>query len=224
MRSASGRRDRPSGGVERSDDMRFISEPWKALRTRRPKLLLALVALVVAVAGAPAAAQSHLQIGQEVPNFTLVNQDSRNVSLNDFRGRGVVISFLYTRCPFPDQCPMIAKKLKDLASLMDRIEKGDRIQVLAITLDPAHDKPEVLKAYAQGMDETRTNWHFLTGTEDSIARVAGAFGVLYWDEKGLIEHNMRTGFIDPNGRLQVLMSGADWKAGQFAARIKPHLE
>ncbi len=185
--------------------------------------IFAVVLSVLTASLTPVNAQSHLRIGQEVPNFSLVDQDSKQVSLNDFRGKGVVISFLYTRCPFPDQCPMIAKKLTDLSNLMGRLEKADQVQVVAITLDPAHDKPEVLKAYTQGFDEKRKNWKFLTGTEEQIARVAGAFGVLYWDENGIIEHNMRTAFIDKQGKLQVLMSGSDWKAGEFTAKIKEHL-
>jgi len=169
------------------------------------------------------AKESTVQIGSAVPNFQLIDQTGQEVSLSEFQGKGVIISFLFTRCPYPDKCPMIGKKLNDLAELSDKIGKGDKLQILAITLDPAHDKPEVLKAYAQGFDKTHENWKFLTGSEDAIARVAGAFGVLYWEENGVIEHNMRTAFIDKSGKLQILKSGSDWKAGEFAAEIKPYL-
>ena len=118
---------------------------------------------------------------------------------------------------------MVGKKLTNLAELSEKIGKGNEIQVLAITLDPAHDKPEVLKAYAQGFDEKHNNWSFLTGTEDDIAKVAGAFGVLFWEENGVIEHNMRTAFIDGSGVLRLVKSGSDWRAGEFAAEIKRFL-
>ena len=165
-----------------------------------------------------------IQMGQEVPDFQLVNQNGSKVSLSDFRGKGVIISFLFTRCPYPDKCPMIGKKLASLAELSEKIGKDSKLQVVAITLDPAYDKPEVLKAYARGLDESHKNWSFLTGTEDQIARVAAAFGVLYWTENGVVEHNMRTAFIDQTGKLQLLKSGSDWRPGEFAAQIEPYLK
>lgn len=161
--------------------------------------------------------------GDVVPNFTLINQNGKKTSLSDFRGKGVVISFLYTQCPFPEKCPMIKKKLQSLAELTATIGAADSVQVLAITIDPENDTPEVLKKYAQGFDEKHSNWLFLTGSKDDIARVAGGFGVLYWDEGGVIQHNMRTLFIDPDGVLQVSKSGSDWRPGEFAAKIKPYL-
>lgn len=165
-----------------------------------------------------------LRLDEEVPDFQLIDHNSQKVSLKDFRGKGVVISFLFTRCPYPDKCPMIGRKLKDLANLVERTGDKDRLQVLAITLDPAYDKPEVLKAYMQGFDKTQKSWRFLTGTEDQIAQVASAFGVAYWNEKGLVEHNMRTAFIDPQGRLRILKNGSTWRAGEFAAEIKVFMD
>lgn len=182
-----------------------------------------LVVLVLITGVGSAGAQS-LSIGKEVPNFTLVDHEGRQTSLSDFRGRGVIVSFLYTKCPFPDKCPMIGRKLAGLARLMDKLGREDSLQVLAITLDPATDKPEVLKAYAQGFDKDQESWRFLTGSEEQIARVAGAFGVLYWDEGGVIEHNLRTAFIDDKGVLRLLKTGADWRAGEFAAEIQKFLK
>lgn len=186
------------------------------------KVLYVILSLLLLSVGS-ASAQS-LSVGKAVPDFQLVDQEGRKTSLSDFRGRGVIISFLYTQCPFPDKCPMIGKKLAGLARLMDKLGREDQLQVLAVTLDPANDKPEVLKAYAQGFDEEQKSWRFLTGTEEQIAQVAGAFGVLYWDENGIIEHNMRTAFIDGEGKLQILKSGSDWKPGEFAAQIKKYLD
>lgn len=186
------------------------------------KKLVVLLLLLLGIVGG--AKETTIPIGGEVPNFVLINQSGQKVGLSDFKGRGVIVSFLYTRCPYPDKCPMIGKKLTSLAELGSKIGQADKLQVLAITLDPAHDKPEVLKAYAQGFDEEHSNWSFLTGTEQDIARVAGAFGVLFWEENGVIEHNMRTAFIDQSGRLRLVKSGSDWKAGEFAAQIRPYLK
>jgi protein SCO1/2 len=186
--------------------------------------LILLSILAIVLSGVSSAKDAVLQIDTPVPDFQLLDQTGAKRSLTDFRGKGVIVSFLYTRCPYPDKCPMIGSKLKNLAQLSQKIGKGDDLQVVAITLDPANDKPEVLKAYAQGFDETHKNWSFLTGTEDEIARVAGAFGVIFWEENGVIEHNMRTAFIDRDGVLRLVKSGSDWKAGEFAAEIKRYLK
>lgn len=165
-----------------------------------------------------------LTVGDTVPDFTLTNHKGGKTSLSDFKGKGVVVSFLFTQCPDPQKCPMIRKKLESLANLTAKIGAADKVQILAVTIDPERDTPEVLKRYAQGFDQTQNNWLFLTGDKNTIAKVAGAFGVIYWDEKGTIQHNLRTVFIGPDGRLKRSKSGNDWKPGEFAAEIDRDLK
>jgi protein SCO1/2 len=178
--------------------------------------------MMAALCGTLAAAP--LKINDSVPNFELIDQDGSKLSFEKLRGKGVIVSFLFTRCPYPDKCPMIGKKLTDLANLIEKTGEKQNLRVVAITLDPAYDRPEVLKAYTQGFDKKQKGWSFLTGSEDQIAQVAGAFGVTYWKENGIVEHNMRTAFIDPEGRLRILKSGSTWLAGEFAAEIKAIME
>lgn len=161
----------------------------------------------------------NLGVGDRVPDFTLTNHHGEKTSLSGFKGKGVVLSFLYTQCPYPTKCKMIGKKLAALDEVSAKLG-DDKIQVLAITIDPKNDTPEVLKEYAQGFDKSHENWLFLTGSENDVAKIAGAFGVIYWDENGVIEHNMKTVFIDPEGTVQLIKSGSDWRAGEFAAQIK----
>lgn len=179
-----------------------------------------LLALCLLASMTGAACSTPLKINDAVPNFELINQDGKKLSFAGLKGKGVIVSFLFTRCPYPDKCPMIGKKLTDLAKLIEKTGEKDNLQVVAITLDPAYDRPEVLKAYTQGFDKKQKGWSFLTGTEDQIAQVAGAFGVTFWKENGIVEHNMRTAFIDPEGRLRIVKSGSTWLAGEFAAEIK----
>lgn len=184
----------------------------------KPRFLASLAAalwlLVAPLAAAP------LKINDSVPNFELLDQDGKKLAFDSLRGKGVIVSFLFTRCPYPDKCPMIGRKLTDLARLIEKTGEQENLRVLAITLDPAYDRPEVLKAYTQGFDKKQKGWSFLTGTEEQIAQVAGAFGVTYWKQGGTIEHNMRTAFVGPDGRLRLVKSGATWLPGEFAAEIK----
>jgi protein SCO1/2 len=184
------------------------------------KLHLLVLTGVLVLLTASSALAAPLKINDTVPNFELIDQDGKKFVFDSLRGKGVIVSFLFTRCPFPDKCPMIGRKLTDLAKLIEKTGESDNLRVLAITLDPAYDRPEVLKAYTQGYDKTHKGWSFLTGTEEQVAQVAGAFGVTYWQQGGTIEHNMRTAFIGPDGRLRLMKSGSDWLAGEFAAEIK----
>lgn len=166
------------------------------------------------------AAQAGLKVGQRVPDFQLVNQHGKAVKLSDFRGKVVLVTFLYTQCPFPDKCPMLAQKLDKTRDLMDQVEGAQgKFQVVSITLDPKRDTPENLKKYAQG-HENAPNWTFLTGKANDVAKVASLFGVIYYTEKGVIEHNMRTAVLDQEGKLARVYSGNDWKPGELAATVR----
>lgn len=170
----------------------------------------------------PSFAQA-LEVDSSVPSFTLTDQDSKQVSLADLKGKVVLVTFLFTRCPYPDKCPMISEKLGQTRKLMEKLKANDRIHVMAISLDPRHDTPEVLKAYAQGYDTLYPNYSFLTGKPEDVAKVAGLFGVIYWEQDGTIEHNMRTVIIGPDQKVRHIERGADFKVGELAAKIQKWL-
>ena len=186
----------------------------------RQALLGILLFCLAAVAQADPSG-STLKVGQRVPDFTLTNQYSKQVSLSDFKGKVVLITFLYTQCPFPEKCPMLAQKLGKTRDLLDQVENAkDKFQVISITLDPKRDTPEALKKYAQGQDENASNWTFLTGKASDVNKVASLFGVIYYTEKGVIDHNLRTIVLDGNQKLVKIFTGNDWKPGEVAAFLR----
>lgn len=183
------------------------------------KVLLALLALTVCALADPTG--STLRIGQKVPDFSLTDQNAKKVALSDFKGKVVLVTFLYTQCPYPEKCPMLAQKLGKTRDLLDQVESAKgQFQVVSITLDPKRDTPEALKKYAQGQDENAANWTFMTGKASEVNKVASLFGVIYYTEKGVIDHNMRTAVIDRKGKLSKLFTGNDWKPGEVAALVR----
>ncbi|MBN9420448.1 MAG: SCO family protein [Candidatus Eremiobacteraeota bacterium] len=183
------------------------------------KTLLALLSLTLIALADPTG--STLKIGQKVPDFSLTDQNAKKVSLGDFKGKVVLVTFLYTQCPYPEKCPMLAQKLGKTRDLLDQVESAKgQFQVISITLDPKRDTPEALKKYAQGQDENATNWTFMTGKASEVNKVASLFGVIYYTEKGVIDHNMRTAVIDRKGKLSKLFTGNDWKPGEVAALVR----
>jgi len=191
------------------------------MKMQIPKLAL-LIGLFL---GGLACAQKMggLEVGAVVPNFQLTNQDAKSTNLKDYRGKVVILSFLFTQCPDPSKCPMLSAKLSKLQEFLGQMDDvRSRVQLVSITLDPKHDTPEVLKAYAQG--HQASNWTFLTGQNGDILKVAGLFGEIYYDEKGTIVHNTRTSLIDPQQRLRRVFTDNDWKMSGMAGTIRQLLE
>src|ERR1043166_6687396 len=88
-----------------------------------------------------------VQAGETVPDFTLLDQNGHVIRLSDFRGQAVLLTFVYTRCPLPNFCPLMSK---NFASLQERLEKEfpGKFQLLSVSIDPQFDRPEILKQYA----------------------------------------------------------------------------
>lgn len=100
-----------------------------------------------------------------VPDFTLVDQDGRTVNQDIFKGRVTVVDFFFTHCPFV--CPVLTTVMKDV----QRELQDTPVRLLSISVDPDHDTPEVLRAYAKdhGADESR--WTFLTGERTTVSNI-----------------------------------------------------
>jgi protein SCO1/2 len=162
---------------------------------------------------------NRLAVGDPVPAFTLMDQNNQIIHLSDFLGRPIVLDFIYTRCPLPDVCPRLSA---NLARLQKRF--GPRLPLLSITLDPQFDTPEVLAAYAHRWRADPANWHFLTGPEDRIRALASNFGLVYWNEEGLVTHTAVTALIDSQGKLAALLEGSRFTSQQLLDLASTALE
>jgi protein SCO1/2 len=165
-------------------------------------------------------AERTLAPGEPGPDFRLTDQLARTVRLSDFRGKVVAISFLYTRCPVPEVCPRLAAAF---ASAHRRFADPDLI-LLSITIDPVHDTPEVLAAYAKLWRARSGQWRFLTGTPEDIAQVGRDYGLVYWPEEGVVAHTARTYVIGRDGRVAAAIEGTSWRADQLGDLIAHHLK
>ncbi len=141
-----------------------------------------------------------LPLGQQVPDFTLTDQHGRPLHLHDFHGKAVVLTFIYTRCPLPNYCPLMSK---NFASLQERFsnEFPGKVQLLSISFDPQFDTPETLNRYAALFQKDDRNWTFATGTPEQVNKVTGMFGLVREPASGFINHDLRTALISPEGRL-----------------------
>ncbi|MEK7831368.1 MAG: SCO family protein, partial [Acidobacteriota bacterium] len=86
--------------------------------------------------------------GDEVPDFTLVNQDGKKIKLKKYRGRTLLLTFIYTRCPMPDQCPLMSTNFAFInQELANNAALRDKVSLLSVSVDPEYDKPKMLREY-----------------------------------------------------------------------------
>jgi protein SCO1/2 len=151
--------------------------------------------------------------GAEVPDVKLVNQDGHPVGIRQLRGRAFVVTFIYTRCPLPDFCPLMSAKFAQLnAALLSDAELRKRAHLLSVTLDPEFDTPEVLKSYGATYAGGKfDDWDFATGDPSEVRRLAEFFGLMYTKENGQVIHSLRTAIVTSDGKLFKIYRGNEWK-------------
>jgi protein SCO1/2 len=169
------------------------------------------------------AAPTLVPIGGSVPDFDLIDQRGAPVTLAGLRGRVVVVTFIYTRCPLPDYCP---RMIRNLDAVRDRFRArlGKDLALLTVTFDPQYDTPERLTAFARSQKADVDGWYFLTGDADGIQQVCEAFGVEYWPDSGLITHTLQTAVVDREGRLAAAVEGKDFTGRQIADLVQTVLD
>lgn len=173
------------------------------------------------VRAAPAVPFAPLRPGEPLSDFQLVDQDGRPVRLEDLRGKTAVVTFIYTRCPLPNYCPLMSQRF---ALLQRRIladaRLREKVALITVSFDVAYDTPARLREYAKRTGADYRVWRFVTGKEQAVAVLATELGVLYAPDRGLINHNLETAVIDRDGKLVRRFSGSDWAADDLAAEVE----
>jgi protein SCO1 len=183
-------------------------------------LASALASLVLAVPAAghdPPADELVLPVIGSAPEFRLTGQDGKPVALGDFRGRALVVTFIYTACP--DYCPILTAKLVGVQEALGDAF-GEQVAFVSITVDPALDTPEVLEHYALSHGADLAGWHFLTGEPEAIEAVTRAYGVFAMKASNdLVDHTFLTSLVDPEGQLRVQYLGYRFAPEAFMADL-----
>jgi protein SCO1/2 len=162
-----------------------------------------------------------LEAGDPVPDFTMTGQDGKPLKLSDLRGYVVVLTFIYTRCPLPDFCPLMDRKFADLAQSIGGFPaRARRIRLISVSFDPEHDTPEVLRRHAEIRGGTPPLWTFAVASHAELARITVPLGLIYGPGKNEIIHNLCTAIIDQEGRLVRLEIGTQRKKWSSADLLK----
>lgn len=169
--------------------------------------------------GDPASAQSgndwkRLDADEPAPTFRLTDQDGRRVATTDFRGKAVVLTFVYTECK--DICPVLPQIIGRTDQWLSEDEKK-RVRFVGISLDPRRDTPDKLRAFMQTHNLSPERWTLLTGSLKEATQAANDYGIVAKpDEQGDIVHNAVYILIDPKGRLRTEFHGLFTPAQEIA--------
>jgi protein SCO1 len=165
-----------------------------------------------------------LDVGDMAPDASLVDQDGRTRTFSEWRGKTVAVTFVYTRCPVPDFCPLMDR---NFAAVQRAVEAdaalAERVHLLSVSFDPDHDTPKVLHQHAQRVGAHPRVWTWLTGPRAEVEKFALAFGVSTMrDDKPSqdIVHNLRTAVIDRAGKIATLLTGNDWTPETLLVKLR----
>jgi len=165
-----------------------------------------------------------LVAGDMAPDVSLVDQDGHPRRFSEWRGKTVAVTFVYTRCPLPDFCPLMDHHF---AAVQRSIESdralADRVHLLSVSFDPDHDTPKVLHQHAQRAGADPKIWTWLTGSRAEVETFALAFGVsTIRDGRSSQEivHNLRTAVIDRTGKIATILTGTGWTPEGLLANLR----
>lgn len=162
---------------------------------------------------------AYREVGETLPDFALYDQSGRVVQSARFRGKQLMINFIFTRCPVATMCPAATAKMVSVQKLAREAGVAN-LELISITLDPAFDTPGVLKDYADTRGIDTTNFSLLTGPETAIKDLLTQFGVIAEFEGDMIKHTLTTLLVDDTGKIAHRADGSMWEARDFVAKMK----
>ena len=158
--------------------------------------------------------------GEEVPDIAFTNQDGRQISLGKYRGEVLLVTFIYTRCPFPDFCPRMSGNFDEIYKQIGSNPSLAGTHLLSISFDPEHDTPKILRDYGFSVAHTHEaalfkHWEFAVPRATDLPRIEDFFALTVKPENGLITHNLSTAVIGPDGKIVKWYHGGDWQVSDL---------
>lgn len=182
------------------------------------KARLENIVLVSKGNGTPSGTYQHIpEKGDLVPDFALTNQNGKGLHLRDFRGKVLLLTFIYTRCPLPNFCPRMSDNFREIQNqLLATSGSQAHTAFLSISFDPEHDTPAVLKHYASIYDKPAKSqpsfdWQFAVPSAKDLPEIANFFGLVLQRQNAQIVHSLSTTVIDPEGKVEQWYDSNDWK-------------
>ncbi len=160
-----------------------------------------------------------LKVGDAVPDFVLTDERGQAISLGQFRGKALAVTFIFTRCPVPNFCRRMSSNFAEAAAQLKAGKVPGNWHLLSISFDPEFDTPATLKQYAERYGYDPATWSFAVPETSDVDAVAGRFGLVVRRTANDLDHNLRTFVIDTEGRIRKVFVGNEWTTNDLVREI-----
>ena len=196
---------------------------------RGPNVLAGLL-IAAALVGAPARAAtpalderealriSQAVVGRDVPDITLLDRQGRPVRLSDYRGKPLLVSFIYTGCF--EVCPTQTRALHEAVRGLDRLLSENQFQVVSIGFNQPFDSPQAMRAFAAQHRIDYRNWEFLSPHASTVHALTREFGFSYAATPAGFDHVLGVTVVDASGRIAAQVYGDKLSAEQLGEPLR----
>ena len=172
----------------------------------------------------PAAPAHRLEVGERVPDLPLINQDGKTFRFSDFKGKALLVTFVYTRCPMPTFCPRLSSQFAKIQNdLAKSPEDFAKTHLVTISFDPKYDTAPVLRkyglAYLDNDPAGFSHWDFASTNSGDLRKIADAFGLEYFEEDNQISHTMDIVLISPEGKIMKYWA-TEWTTAELEDALR----
>ena len=171
----------------------------------RPWVYVIVLVIIIALIAVmqPDGVEEQLPIISKIPEFDLVDQNSKQFTLENVQGNVWLADFIFTTCSGP--CPIMTERM---SMVQHDLLEIDKLKFVSFTVNPDYDTPEVLKKYAQRFNVDDSSWSFVTGKYDQIQELL-ADGFKMGDTEEIVFHSTRFALVDHEGNLRGYYSGTE---------------
>jgi protein SCO1/2 len=162
--------------------------------------------------------------GQAVPDFKFVNQSGKTIDIDEFRGKVLLVTFIYTRCPLPDYCIRMSR---NFANIQQQIAADPQLyaqtHLLSVSFDPAYDTPRVLHSYgsAYAGSAAFSHWDFAAPPAAELDAVDQFFDVgVSSGSNNTLTHSLSTAVIARDGKIFRWYPNNDWTPSALVDDVK----
>ncbi|MFO1286671.1 MAG: SCO family protein [Rubrivivax sp.] len=161
---------------------------------------------------------SQAAIGRAVPDLTLLDREGRPVRLSAYRGKPLLVSFIYTGCF--TVCPTQTRTLAEAVAGLDRMVGPGQFNVVSIGFNQPFDDPGAMRSFARQHRIDRANWEFLSPPRDTVRALTEAFGFSYVATPAGFEHLVGVTVVDADGRIHAQVYGERLRADQLGRPLR----
>ncbi len=163
------------------------------------------------------AVQYHVPtVGEAVPDFALLNQSAKKISIDAFRGKVLLLTFVYTRCPLAEYCPRMSRNFAEIDKQLQEDPKlYPKTHLLSVSFDPAYDTPKVLRSYGGAYtgkysQETFAHWDFAAPSEAELPKMEQWFDVGVTPAGKTLQHSLATVILGADGKVLAFYPTNEW--------------